>query len=176
MQDAYDLLLAAIADPGPVAFVEHKLLYGVKGPLDPSAAPTPPGRARVVRPGRDLTVVTFGEMARHALAAAEALAAEGIAAEVVDLRTLAPLDLETPAASASRTQRVLVAEEGVLVGGVGAEIAARLQEACFGYLDAPVLRVGARSCPVPTEAALERAVLPEAADIAAAARRLLAGG
>jgi len=174
VQDAYDLLLAAIFSDAPVAFVEHKLLYGASGPLDPAGPPLPPGRARIVREGSDLTIVTFSHMLTLALAAAEHLAADGVSAEVVDLRTLRPLDLETVAASACRTQRVLVAEEGVRTGGVGAEIAAQLQEECFGYLDAPVLRVAAADAPVPAAEHLERVVLPQAGDLVQAARRLLA--
>ncbi len=173
VQDAYDLLLAAVFDDAPVAFVEHKLLYGQTGTLDPTAAPLPPGTARVVRPGSHLTIVTFSHMLGLAEQAADFLARDGVEAEVIDLRTLEPLDLATVSASAERTQRVLVAEEGPRRSGVGAELAARLQEACFGYLDAPVLRVAADDVPVPTAEHLERAVLPQADDIVRAARQLL---
>jgi len=130
VQDAYNLLLAAVYDDAPTVVVEHKLLYGVKGYLDPGAAPLPAGKARIMRPGRDVTILTFSHMTLLALQAAEALAAEGIEAEVIDLRTLVPLDLETAANSVSRTQRVVIAEEGVGRGGVGAEIAAALQDIC----------------------------------------------
>ncbi len=174
VQDAYELLLAAIYDEAPVAFVEHKLLYGLKGELDPEAEPLPPGQARVARAGSDLTIVTFSHMLTLALKAAAHLEQEGVSAEVIDLRTLEPLDFETVAKSACRTQRVIVAEEGQLRGGVGAELAARIQEECFGYLDAPVLRVAAANCPVPTAEHLEEAVLPQAGDIVAAAHQALA--
>ncbi len=173
VQDAYELLLAAIRDEGPVVVVEHKLLYGTRGALSPSTPPTPPGRARTVRTGGDCTIVTFSHMVSIALEAATTLAEEGIEAEVLDLRTLEPLDMDAVAASAARTQRVLVAEEGTRRAGVGAELAARIQEECFGLLDAPVLRVAAADCPVPAEPSLERSVLPQAADVVTAARSLL---
>jgi pyruvate/2-oxoglutarate/acetoin dehydrogenase E1 component len=173
VQDAYELLRAAIRDDGPVVVVEHKLLYGLRGRLDPALTPTPPGRARILREGADCTIVTFSHMVTLALEAAVALAGEGIEAEILDLRTLEPLDMDAVAASAARTQRVLVAEEGTRRGGVGAELAARIQEECFGMLDAPVLRVAAADCPVPAAAPLERAVLPQVADIVLAARSLL---
>ncbi len=173
VQDAYDLLIAAIFDDAPVVFVEHKLLYGTRGTLDPAATPLPPGRARVVREGQHLTIVTFSHMLTMAVSAAGKLAEQGIQAEVIDLRTLSPLDLETMTESACRTQHVVIAEEGPLCGGVGAEIAARLQQACFGYLDAPILRVAARNCPVPTAAHLERDILPQENDIINAAMEVL---
>ncbi len=175
VQDAYGLLLTAIADESPVVFIEHKLLYGVREELDPAAEVPPPGRARVVRQGRDLTMVAFSHTVRLCLTAAEHLAREGVEAEVVDLRTLRPLDLDTVTESAARTQRLLVAEEGPRTGGVGGEIAAAIQEAAFGYLDAPILRVAARDLPVPACEELETAVLPQVADLVAAARTLVHG-
>ncbi|MFW5858093.1 MAG: alpha-ketoacid dehydrogenase subunit beta, partial [Planctomycetota bacterium] len=173
VQDAWDLLTAAIADDGPVVVVEHKLLYGQRGRLDPGVAPLAPGKARILRPGADLTIVAFSHMTTLALEAADALADAGVSAEVIDLRTLAPLDLDTVTESAARTMRLIVAEEGHRTGGVGAEIAARIQESAFGYLDAPILRVAARDVPVPTEELLERAVLPQVEDLLTAAQQLL---
>ncbi len=173
VQDAYVLALAAVFDDAPAVLVEHKLLYGTKGLLDPAAMVLPPGKARIARAGKDLTIVTYSHMLLLALRAAEVLADHGIEAEVIDLRTLNPLDMETVRESCCRTQRALIAEEGYISGGVGAELAARIQEDCFGYLDAPVLRVAARDCPVPTAESLERVVLPQAGDIVKAARKLL---
>lgn len=171
-QDAADLLWHALFSPRPTVVVEHKLLYATQAPAE-SAERLPPGRARLWRPGRDLTLVTYSHMTTLAQAAAERLAEAGLEAEVIELRSLAPLDLETVGESACRTQRVLIAEEGHRTGGVGAELAARIQEACFGYLDAPILRVAARDLPIPTAESLERAVLPQVADIVAGAQALL---
>ncbi|MFH0911572.1 MAG: thiamine pyrophosphate-dependent enzyme [Planctomycetota bacterium] len=175
VQDAHDLLLQAIADDGPTVVVEHKLLYGMEGPFDPSAPPLPPGRMRLLRPGSDLTIAAFSHMTTLALAAAGRLEEEGISAEVIDLRTLVPLDLEGLAESVARTERLLVAEEGHRTGGVGGELAARIQEACVGYLDAPILRVAARDGPIPAAEHLERFALPQVEDILSAARSLVAG-
>ncbi|MBN1257111.1 MAG: dehydrogenase E1 component subunit alpha/beta, partial [Planctomycetes bacterium] len=174
VQDAYDLLLAAIYDNDPVVVVEHKLLYGTEGRLNPAAEPLPPGKARILRPGKDLTIITFSHMTTLAMQAAEKLEEAGISAEVIDLRTLAPLDLETITNSAVRTQHVLIAEEGTRCGGVGAELAARIQESCFGYLDAPILRVAARDLPLPATQHLETAALPQVEDFILASRKLLA--
>ncbi|MBN2711091.1 MAG: dehydrogenase E1 component subunit alpha/beta, partial [Planctomycetes bacterium] len=147
VQDAYDLLMSAIYDDGPVLFVEHKLLYSMKGELDTAHTLVEPGKAAILREGSDLSIVSYSHMTGLALQAAEYLAGQGISAEVIDLRTITPLDFETISASAIKTQRVIIAEEGVRRGGVGSEIAARLQDECFGYLDAPVLRVGAKDTP-----------------------------
>jgi len=169
-QDAYDLTLSAIFGDMPTVIVENKLLYSVKGIVNPQAEPLPIGKARIVRQGRDVTLITFGDMVRKALSAAETLATQhDIEAEVIDLRTLSPLDWDTLMESAQRTQHAMTIEEGTLTGGVGAELAARLQEECFGYLDAPVMRIAAKDCPQPTQEALERAVLPWERDIVEAA-------
>jgi 2-oxoisovalerate dehydrogenase E1 component beta subunit len=178
--DAYSLLRAAIADPNPVLVLEHKLLYRrERGPLpapeseaEVQAPPEPLGAARVVRAGRDLTIVTFGAMVGRALEAAVELEAEGVEAEVIDLRTLAPWDRETVLASVRRTGRALVVHEAARTGGVGAEYAATIAESCFDWLDAPVERLGALDVPVPYAAELERAVLPGATGIARQALRL----
>ncbi len=135
----------------------------------------PLGKAAVRRTGTDLTIVAYSIMAIHAEAACQILAQEdGIEAELVDLRSLVPLDFETVAASVGRTKRALVAHEAWTFGGFGAEVAASLTEGLWGDLVAPVLRVGARSSPIPFSPPLERAVVPEAAEIVAAARRLVA--
>lgn len=170
--DTYGLLRAAIQDPNPVVFVENRLLYGTKGPRPPADHVVPIGRARVVREGSDVTVVSVSRMVHEALAAAEAVAAEGISVEVVDLRTVAPLDTATILASLERTSRLLVAHEAVVPFGIGAEIAALAADAGFWHLDAPVVRVGAAPTPPPYAPALERAWLPDRHDIAAALRRL----
>lgn len=172
--DAYALLRAAIDDPDPVVFVEHKGLYNTKGDL-----PEPPpaariGEARIARAGRDATIVSYGAAVAWSLRAAETLAAEGVEAEVVDLRSVQPWDEAAVLESVRRTRRMVVAHEAVTPFGVGAEIAARVSERAFGRLAAPVARVGAAFMPVPFARALERACLPGDADIAAAVRRTLA--
>jgi 2-oxoisovalerate dehydrogenase E1 component beta subunit len=173
--DAYGLLRAAIADPNPVLVLEHKWLYRrARGPLPPPEAPPEAlGAARVVRPGRDLTLVTFGAMVSRALEAAGELAVAGVEAEVIDLRTLAPWDRETVLASVRRTGRALVVHEAARTGGVGAEYAATIAEACFDWLDAPVERLAALDVPVPYAAELERAVLPGVSEISSRALHLV---
>ncbi len=147
--DAAGLMVSAIADPGPVVFVEHKGLYFQRGTLADEIEPVPIGRARIVREGSDVTIVALSRMVGEALAAAELLAEEGIEAEVIDPRTLVPLDLEAIVGSVQRTNRLVVAHEAVAHGGVGAEIAAQVQSAAFDDLDAPIERVGAPFAPIP---------------------------
>jgi acetoin:2,6-dichlorophenolindophenol oxidoreductase subunit beta len=168
--EAAGLLQSAIADPGPVVFVENKALYFRRQPVPEPPEPVPLGRARTVRDGRHVTVVALSRMVDDALEAAERLAAEGIEAEVIDPRTLVPLDLETLAQSVRRTGRALVAHEAVAAGGFGAELAAQLQAAAFDYLEAPIQRVGAPYTPVPVSPPLEDAFRPTADQIVAAAR------
>ena len=170
--DAYALLRAAIRDPDPVVFVEHKGLYGSKGLVD-RAATAEIGSARIVRPGRDATVVTYGATVAAALEAARQLAAEGVEVEVIDLRSLQPWDRVTVLASLARTHRAVVAHEAVQAFGVGAEIAATLADEGFDHLDAPVLRVGAPFMPVPFAKSLEQGYNVGAAGIVAALRRTL---
>jgi pyruvate dehydrogenase E1 component beta subunit len=174
--DAGGLLLAAIADPDPVVLVENKTLYFRRGQVPDAIEPMALGRARVVRPGADVTVVALSRMVAEALLAADRLAHEGVDVEVVDPRTLVPLDLETILASVRRTNRLVVAHEAVTFGGFGAEIAARVQEAAFDDLDAPVVRVGAPFTPVPLSPPLEDAHAPRADAIEAAVRALLFAG
>jgi 2-oxoisovalerate dehydrogenase E1 component len=169
--DTYGLLRAAIGDPNPVIFVENRLLYGMKGPQPPADHLVPIGVSKVVREGADVTVVSVSRMVHEALAAAEVLAGEGISAEVIDLRTVAPLDLDPVLASVARTSRLVIAHEAVVPFGIGAEIAARVAREAFWDLDAPIERVGAAPTPPPYAPSLEQAWLPDRADIAAAIRR-----
>ncbi len=178
--DAKGLLAAAVRDEGPVVFLEAKGLYGLfrtdlreAVPLG-AAFEVPIGRAAVRRPGEDLTILTYGAMTWTALAAAEVLAAEGIEAEVVDLRTLWPLDEEAILASSARTGRVLILHEDTCRGGLGGELAALLTERAFFHLDAPIVRVTAPDTPVPYSPPLEHDFLPKAEDVVAAARALVA--
>ena len=174
--DARGLLKSAIRDDNPVIFLEHRALYFTHESVDHDDSVIPLGSACVRRPGGDVTVVALSRMVRDALEAADRLAAEGIEVEVIDPRTIAPLDLEAIVDSARRTSRVVVAHEACVNGGVGAEIAASIQEAAFDYLDAPVRRVGAPSTPVPASPALERLFTPGVDEIEAAVRASLAGG
>jgi pyruvate dehydrogenase E1 component beta subunit len=168
--DMAGLLASAIADPNPVVVVENKTLYFRREKLRREAVPL--GVARTVRAGRDATVVALSRLVPESLAAADELAADGIDVEVIDPRTLVPLDLDAIAASVRRTHRLVVAHEAVEHGGVGAEIAAQVQHACFDDLDAPVERVGAPFAPVPFSPPLEDAYLPGRAEVAAAVRAL----
>jgi acetoin:2,6-dichlorophenolindophenol oxidoreductase subunit beta len=169
--DAAGLLLSAIADPGPVVFIENKALYFRREELpDGAPAPEPIGCARTVRPGDDITIVATSRMVAEAVAAADQLATDGISAEVIDPRTLVPLDLEAIVRSTRRTGRLVVAHEAVRFGGFGAEIAAAAGSAAFDHLDAPIERVGAPFAPVPLSPPLEDAYLPGAAAIRDAAR------
>jgi 2-oxoisovalerate dehydrogenase E1 component len=170
--DTYGLLRAAIQDPNPVVFVEHRLLYGFKGPQPPADHLVPIGRAAVVREGTDVTVVSVSRMVHEALAAAEEVAADGISAEVIDLRTVAPLDIATILESVAKTSRVLVAHEAVEPFGIGAEIAAVIARDGFWNLDAPIERVGAAATPPPYAPSLEQAWLPDRTTVAAAIRRV----
>jgi acetoin:2,6-dichlorophenolindophenol oxidoreductase subunit beta len=165
--DAGGLLRSAIADPNPVVFVENKTLYFRREQVPDRIERVPLGVAAVLREGRDVTIVALSRLVHEALAAADRLAEHGVEAEVIDPRTLVPLDLETIVDSAKRTNRVVVAHEAVLHGGVGAEIAAQVQAAAFDHLDAPVVRVGAPFTPVPFSPPLEDAYLPGADDIVA---------
>jgi pyruvate/2-oxoglutarate/acetoin dehydrogenase E1 component len=170
--DAYGLVRAAIADDDPCVVIEQVPLYAQRGPLEETEVPL--GCADVKRPGRDVTVVTYGRQVHDALAVAEELVGQDIEVEVLDLRSLAPLDSRTLFESVGRTRRAVVLHEAVVTGGFGAELAARLSEELFGTLAAPVLRVGAEPAPVPFATDLERRMLPGADRLAAAIRRVLA--
>jgi pyruvate dehydrogenase E1 component beta subunit len=169
--DAKGLLKSAIRDPNPVVFLEHEVLYGRTSevPVD-SEYLVPIGRAKILREGKDVTIVAFSRMCELALQAAEMLAGDNISAEIVDLRTLRPLDTETIIASVMKTNRLVTVEEGWPQFGVGAEVAAVVMEKAFDYLDAPVSRVTGADVPMPYAANLERLALPQAETIAAAAR------
>ena len=158
--DMKGLMTACIREDNPTVMVKHKRLLGMSGhvPIEPYSIPL--GQANIVRPGRDVTIVAYGRMVHESVAAAEKLAADGIDCEIIDPRTLQPLDTETIVASARRTNRVLVVHEAVRFGGLGAEIAAQIQEAAFDYLDAPVGRIGAPFSPVPFSPALEQHYIP----------------
>ncbi len=173
--DAKGLLLASIRDDNPVIFVEHKLLYRTRGevPEEPEAIPL--GVAEVKRPGTDATVIATSAMVPRALSAAERLVREGISVEVVDPRSLRPLDATTLVASARKTGRVVVVYEGVKTLGIGAEIAALIAESeAFFHLDAPILRLAGQDCPLPYNRRLERAAVPQEDDIVAGVRQVLA--
>ncbi|HVQ57709.1 MAG TPA: alpha-ketoacid dehydrogenase subunit beta [Solirubrobacterales bacterium] len=169
--DARDLLLASVRDPNPVVFVENRRLYSSKGEVE--AEPLPLGKARVARAGEDVTVVTWGQMLRVCLAAAEESEAS---LEVIDLRSLRPLDMETVLASARRTGRLLIVHEAVQEFGAGAEIAARVADELFDELRTPVRRLGAPAVPMPFSPELEKALLPTPNAVATAAQRLKAEG
>ena len=173
--DAAGLLASAIADPNPVVFVENKTLYFRKEEIPDEREPVPMGRASVVRPGRDVTVVALSRLVSEALAAADELVGEGIEVEVIDPRTLVPLDLDAIVGSVARTHRLVIAHEAVTHGGFGAEIAAQVQAVAFDELDAPIERVGAPFAPVPFSPPLEDAYLPGRADVSEAVRTVLAG-
>ena len=168
--DAKGLLKSAIRDPNPVVFLENELLYGQSFPVPTGQHLVPIGKARIARPGNDLTLVAHSIAVGHALQAAEALAADGIHAEVIDLRTVRPLDVETILSSVKKTNRIVTVEEGWPVCGIGAEIAAVVNECAFDDLDAPVTRVTAKDVPLPYAANLEKLALPNAADVTAAAK------
>jgi pyruvate dehydrogenase E1 component beta subunit len=169
--DAKGLLKAAIRDPNPVVFLENEILYGQSGPvpkLDDFVLPI--GKAKVVRPGDNVTIVAWSIGMSYALKAAEELAKKHIHAEVIDLRTLRPMDTETVVNSVKKTGRCVVVEEGWQQSGVGAEVAARIMESAFDYLDAPVARVSGKDVPMPYAANLEKLALPSVADVVDAAK------
>jgi pyruvate/2-oxoglutarate/acetoin dehydrogenase E1 component len=172
--DAARLLASAIADPNPVVFIENKTLYFRIGELAETVEPVPIGQAVTLREGRDVTIVALSRLVHDALEAADRLAAEdGIEAEVIDPRTLVPLDLAAIVASVERTGRLVIAHEAVEHGGFGAEVAARVGAAAFDSLDAPIARVGAPFAPIPLSPPLEDAYLPGVDEIVAAVRAML---
>jgi pyruvate dehydrogenase E1 component beta subunit len=173
-RDGKGLLTSAIFDPDPCLFVETIRLQGQKGqvPIDPGFS-IPLGQADIKRPGTDVTLISYGRSVHESLAAATALQEQGVSAEVVDLRTLVPLDIETIVESVRRTRRAVVAHDAVQFAGPGAEIVATLQSECFTELAAPIERVGARFVPTPAAATLEAQIYPSSARIVAAAHRTL---
>jgi pyruvate/2-oxoglutarate/acetoin dehydrogenase E1 component len=169
--DAKGMLKSAVRSNGPVLFLEHKLLYPRKGAVPDGDVVVPLGNAEVRRAGDDVTIVATGLMVERALAAAQTLEGEGISAEVIDLRSIQPLDEETVLASVAKTARLVVVHESPVRGGYGGEVAAVVAEKAFGYLDAPIQRVGAPWAPVPFGAGLVNAYVPSEANIAQAVRK-----
>ncbi len=172
--DAYGLMRTALRDSNPVLFIENVRLYGRRAEVDTGGPPIPFGTARVMRDGSDATVVALSGMVDEALAAADILAARGVSVEVIDPRTIAPLDMETILASVRRTMRVAVAHDAHRTGGFGAELSARIMEEAFDSLDAPVERVASLDVPIPCTADGMAAVYPSADDVVAAVERLVA--
>ncbi len=171
--DAKGLLTAAIRDDDPVIFIEHKLLYRTKGPVPDGEHLVPLGKADVKRAGRDLTIVTWSREVLFALDAAQKLAADGVEAEVIDLRSLVPLDREAVLSSVRRTHRALVVHEAVKRGGYGAEIAAMIAEEAFDDLDAPPRRLAGLETPIPYAEHLEKGVIPQVDDIVRTAKEMV---
>jgi pyruvate dehydrogenase E1 component beta subunit len=171
--DAKGLLKSAIRDDDPVIFLEHLQLYGTKGEVPDQEYLIPIGESDYKRRGKDVTVVAWGRMAVETVKAAKTLADEGLDIEIVDLRTLRPLDLSLALESIRKTNRAIVVEEGWRTAGLGAEIAASLQEQAFNYLDAPIARVAGLEVPMPYAKNLERATLPFAEDVATAVRAMM---
>jgi pyruvate/2-oxoglutarate/acetoin dehydrogenase E1 component len=172
--DTKGLIKSALRGEDPVIFLMHKLLAGVRGPIGGAEDLVPFGRGVVARPGRDITVATYGVTVPRSLAAADQLVSDGVEAEVIDLRTIAPLDLELVEESVRRTRHLVVVTESPRHGGIGAEIAAALSESLYDVLDGPVLRVGAPSVPAPHSAPLLARVTPSADDIARSLRASIA--
>jgi pyruvate dehydrogenase E1 component beta subunit len=173
--DAKGLMKSAIRDPNPVIFLENEILYGTSGPIPKMDNwLVPIGKAKILRPGRDVTIVSWSRGLSYSLAAAEELAKEGIEAEVIDLRTIRPLDMETVLESVRRTNRLVTVEESFPVCSVGTEICARVTSEAFDYLDAPPTKVTAEDVPMPYAANLEKLALPSPAKVAAAVRAVLA--
>lgn len=175
--DAKGLLLASIRDNNPVLFMEHKLLYRTKGPVPEGEYTVPLGKATVSRSGRALSIIAYSIMVPRAMEAAEKLSAEGIEVEVVDLRSLKPLDNETIIQSVSKTGRVLIVHEAPKTGGFGGEVAAMIANSeAFDFLDAPIRRLCGRDIPIPYNRELERATVPQVEDIISVARELALEG
>ena len=172
--DARGLLWSSIYDDNPVLFFEHRLLYPIKEEVPEKLEPIPLGKARVVREGRDVTVIATGPLVHRALKAAEEAEADGISVEVVDPRTLQPLDVDGLVASVKKTNRCVVAHEAVTRMGFGAEVVAVLQEQAFDWLDAPIERVGAKFAPLAFAPAMEQFVIPQPSDVLAAVKRTVA--
>jgi pyruvate dehydrogenase E1 component beta subunit len=174
--DAKGLLLSAIRDPNPVLCFESHYLYGVRGPVPEGEYLVPIGKAVVRREGKDLTIVTCGGMVLKADAAADLLKQKGIDIEIVDLRSLAPLDKETIIDSVAKTKRAFVLDEGPMIGGLSAEVAAMIQENLFSDLKGPVVRIGAQPIPPPHSPPLVEAMIPDVDQIVDAVMRLAEGG
>src|SRR5437762_13817860 len=170
-EDVRGLLWSSIYDDNPVVFFEHRTLYGIKGNVPDELEPIPIGKARVHREGEDVTVIATGRLVHESVAAAEEAEKQGVSVEIVDPRTLQPLDEEALVASVKKTNRAVVAHEAVTRMGFGAEVASVLQYQAFDWLDAPIERVGAKFTPLPFAPVMENFVIPHAADVLAAIKR-----
>jgi pyruvate dehydrogenase E1 component beta subunit len=174
--DAKGVLLAALADPDPVMIFEHKVLYKSKGPVPEGYYTVPINKSETRRIGRDVTIVASGIMVHKSLEAATLMESEGIDAEVIDLRSLRPLDIPAIAASVKKTHKLLIVYEGVKTLGIGAEVSAAIAESdAFDFLDAPIMRLGGAEVPLPYNPELEKAAVPQVPDIVAMVRRLVQG-
>lgn len=172
-EDAKGLLKTAIRTDDPILFIENATLYQVRGEVPEEEYTIPIGTSKIQRPGRDVTIVTYSKMVEISKKAAEILANEGIEAEIVDLRTLRPLDMEPVIDSFKRTNRAVVVEEGWLSYGVGSEVASRIYEQAFDYVDAPVKRVAQKEVPLPYNQTLEQMALPQVEDVVIAVKEVL---
>jgi pyruvate dehydrogenase E1 component beta subunit len=171
--DVKGLIKTAIRDDDPVVFFQHKKLFAQTGPVPGQDYLIPLGKGEIKRAGKDITLITYSRMTYLSLEAADQLATEGIETEVIDLRTLKPFDFQLISESVKKTYNVLVVHEACMTGGFGAEIAAKIGEELFDYLDAPVTRVGARDVPIPFSPVMEKFVLPQVGDIVAGAKQVL---
>ncbi len=172
--DAKGLLKSSIRNDNPVIFIEHKMLYGAKGEVPDEDYTVPIGKAAVARKGSDITIIAYSYILQTALSAAEELASCGIECEVIDVRTLKPLDMETISDSIKKTGRVITVSEACKTGGFSAELTSRIVEDCFDYLDAPVIRLAGADVPIPMSPVLEKAAIPQMEDIVKAARKMIA--
>jgi pyruvate dehydrogenase E1 component beta subunit len=173
-EDVRGLLWSSVYDPNPVLFFEHRTLYPIKGEVPDQITPIPLGKARVHREGTDVTVVATGRLVHESLQAAEQAEQEGISVEVIDPRTLSPLDTESIVGSVQKTTRCVTAHEAIVQGGFGSELVAVVQHGAFDYLDAPIERVGAKFAPLPFAPVMEEYVVPHAQDVLDAIKRTIA--
>lgn len=172
-EDAKGLLISAIRSQDPIMFIEHATLYQVRGEVPDGDYSVPIGKSKIQRSGRDVTIITYSKLLEISLKAADELAKEGIEAEIVDLRTLRPLDMEPVIESVKKTNRAVTAEEGWMSFGVGSEVASRIYEQAFDYLDAPVKRVAQKEAPLPYNRRLEQSALPQVEDVVRAVKEVL---
>ena len=172
-EDAKGMLKAAIRSNNPVLFIEHATLYQVRGDVPESDYTVPIGLSKIQRPGRDVTIISYSKMLEISLKAAEQLAREGIEAEIVDLRSLRPLDMNPVLESFKRTNRAVIVEEGWRSFGVGAEVASRIYEEAFDYVDTPIRRVAQKEVPLPYNRNLEQMALPQVEDVVRAVKEVL---
>jgi pyruvate dehydrogenase E1 component beta subunit len=172
-EDAKGLLKSSIRSNDPILFIEHATMYQVRGEVPDSEYLIPIGKSKVQRQGKDITIVTYAKGLELSLKAADELAKEGIEAEIVDLRTLRPLDMEPVLESFKKTTRAVIVEEGWKSYGVGSEVASRIYEQAFDYVDAPIMRVAQKEVPLPYNRTLEQAALPQVPDIVSAAKEVL---